>query len=519
MRFTRIVICISIILVLFSVPVGAEDVEYVVKGEENIKDSYEIKEEYNFNEQKYYVVNINESAVEKSGSMISTNDNIVRNNIVTAHDMNDKKDRRLTFNLEMVNAEKVPNKEDYEDVNIAVLDTGISEHENLNSVEWESNTISSDNGTVEDNNGHGTHVAGIIAAEYNPSNNVRGVAPGIGLYDIKVLDKNGTGDLSDVATGIRRAAEGPDGKMGTEDDADVISMSMGSSSDYLIRDMIENVYPETIVVASSGNNGDIEYPAKLKETVAVSNLNKNADPFPFANAFGEENTVAAPGVAIKSLDNNGGFTEKTGTSMSAPHVSGALGIYLSKYDTDAHETKEILEKTSTDIYDDGFDTATGHGLLDVKNLSNPEPKIKSVHINDNKYLRISFEAITFDTRTNIHGIVETPHNTQEYNIGCCEFILDKDGLKQNGSLPESIVIKIKAENKWGSDLKSITYNLKDREENIVRAIRRAGNNPNTIERQSLQDAVFKFVEGNGEFRGLELTRDGIEDAVFEYVTV
>lgn len=206
--------------------------------------------------------------------------------------------------------------------------------------------------------------------------------------------------------------------------------------------------------------------------------------------------------------------------MSAPHVSGALGIYLSDYNTDAETAEKVLEKTTTDVLDRGFDKATGHGLLNVKSLLNtpPKPKIKSISTKErNDKIEISFNATTFGTNTDFFISVSEKerelNKTKTKKIECCKFNINKSTL--NTTNKNNIFIKIESKNKWGKKSEIIKYNIK-KEEKVLKAIKQAGDNPNKIERKSLQDAIFKFVEGEKRFNGTKLTREGIENAVSKF---
>jgi subtilisin family serine protease len=174
---------------------------------------------------------------------------------------------------------------------VAVLDTGIyyKHRELLGRVIWCANTVGrvtytgTDLDKCIDRNGHGTHVAGIIAAAIDNVGNA-GVSPNVSIYAIKVLNDGGIGFYSDIAEGIILAVKGPNGVPGTEDDAKILSMSLGGSSDSnVLRDAVNRAYSNgAIIVAAAGNSGDgdpttdnIVYPARYDNVIAVGAIDQN----------------------------------------------------------------------------------------------------------------------------------------------------------------------------------------------------------------------------------------------------
>jgi len=242
-------------------------------------------------------------------------------------------------------------------VKVAILDTGIDiGHPDLddnlkgclNFISWRS---------CGDDNGHGTHVAGIIAAEDN-SFGVVGVAPRAWLYALKVLDKRGSGYLSDLIEALDWAVSQ---KMA------VVNMSLGTSIDVTsFREAVARVSQAGIVqVAAAGNSGptagSVNYPAKYPEVIAVAAIDA-ADQVPSWSSRGTEVDLAAPGVAIYSTYLRGGYQTLSGTSMSAPHVTGVVALRLENHrDESPSQVKEIL-KNSVDLLP--FDsTLVGAGLV------------------------------------------------------------------------------------------------------------------------------------------------------------
>lgn len=213
-------------------------------------------------------------------------------------------------------------------IKVAILDTGIDlDHLDLNgNIKGNVNTINPRK-SGNDDNGHGTHVAGTVAAVDNDIG-VIGVGPEIYLYAVKVLDRNGSGWLSDLIEGLEWCINN---KM------QVVNMSLGSSSDnQSFHEAIIKTYQAGITqVAAAGNNGEtggtISYPAKYAETIAVSAVGQNTDGslyFASFSSYGPEIDLTAPGVDINSTYNNGYYKVLSGTSMAAPHVTGTAALVL-----------------------------------------------------------------------------------------------------------------------------------------------------------------------------------------------
>lgn len=232
----------------------------------------------------------------------------------------------LPWGVDRINAELAWSTTTGLAIKVAILDTGIDlDHLDLqNNVKGNVNTINPRK-SGNDDNGHGTHVAGTVAAIDNDIG-VIGVGPEIYLYAVKVLDRTGSGWLSDLIEGLDWCINN---KM------QVVNMSLGSSSDnQSFHDAIFKTYQAGITqVAAAGNNGGsggaITYPAKYPETIAVSAIDKN-DQFASFSSYGPEIDLTAPGVDIKSTYNDGYYKVLSGTSMAAPHVSGTAALVISR---------------------------------------------------------------------------------------------------------------------------------------------------------------------------------------------
>lgn len=245
-------------------------------------------------------------------------------------------------------------------IKVAVVDTGIDyRHGDLAANVVGGVNILSTRKDYRDDNGHGTHCAGIIAAVDNEIG-VIGVGSQISLYGVKVLDRKGNGYLSDLIAGLEWCVA---------NDIDVINMSLSADVDVQsFHDAISLVDAAGIVqVAAAGNDGStVDYPARYAETIAVSATDIN-DNFAYFSNYGPEIDVAAPGVEIYSTYKDDGYATASGTSMSAPHVAGACALKLAvSGGLSPDEVKNSLKATAESI---GLSSdLQGAGLVDVESL-------------------------------------------------------------------------------------------------------------------------------------------------------
>ncbi|MFW9979178.1 MAG: S8 family serine peptidase [Candidatus Thorarchaeota archaeon] len=244
-------------------------------------------------------------------------------------------------------------------VKVCVIDTGIDvDHTDLDANYMGGYDFVNDDSNPNDDNGHGTHCAGIIGAEDNEAG-VIGVAPNVDLYACKVLDSSGSGSFDDVVAGINWAVS---------NGMDVASMSLGASSgSTALQQACLNAYNAgVIVVAAAGNDGGaISYPGAYSSTICVGATDSSHNRASFSN-YGSAMDVVAPGVSIYSTYNNGGYTTMSGTSMATPMVAGVVAMILcANPSLSPSEVVEILHTTSTDLGSSGFDIYYGYGLVNV----------------------------------------------------------------------------------------------------------------------------------------------------------
>ncbi|MGG1554857.1 S8 family serine peptidase [Paenibacillus ferrarius] len=242
-------------------------------------------------------------------------------------------------------------------IKIAVLDTGIStSHSDLHLSGGES-FVEGVN-SFDDDNGHGTHVAGTINAIPN-NTGIVGIAPNAEIYSLKVLDSNGSGYYSSVVQAIDWCIS---------NQINIISMSFGGTEDsQILHDMIQKASAQGIlIVAAAGNQGagsETEmYPARYPEVISVGSVGKTNQLSTFSST-GNELDLVAPGEEITSTTKDGNYGVQSGTSMAAPHVTGAAALlWSSNRQLSSEQVKDKLLETATPL---GDMHEYGHGLVNV----------------------------------------------------------------------------------------------------------------------------------------------------------
>jgi subtilisin family serine protease len=210
-------------------------------------------------------------------------------------------------------------------VKVATLDTGVDlTHPDLiDNIKGGANILSPIS-PPQDDNGHGTHVAGILAAEKNKIG-VVGVGPNVDLYAVKVLGATGNGMVSDIISGLEWCIA---------NHIQVVNMSFGTQEDSpSFREAITQAHNAGIVeVAAAGNDGPggdtVEFPGRYPEVIAVSALTPSNHVALFSSV-GPEVALTAPGVNVRSCYLGGGYAILSGTSMSSPFAAGVAALVIS----------------------------------------------------------------------------------------------------------------------------------------------------------------------------------------------
>ncbi len=282
------------------------------------------------------------------------------------------------WGVERVEAPEVWPKTKGNSIKIAILDTGVSFHEDLQI--YGGYDFVNDDDDPSDDHGHGTHVAGIAAAIDNTIG-VVGVAPEVHLYAVKMLDSDGSGTVGWAVKGIEWAIN---------NQMHIVSMSWGSSTNHpALRNAVNSAYRQgLLLVAAAGNSGEsngegdnVEYPARYDAVIAVAATDRYNERA-YWSSTGPTVELAAPGVSIYSTWKGNSYATASGTSMACPHVSGVAALIWHKDSSLTNkEVRSTLQNTATDLGDEGRDNLYGYGLVNASAaISAISPEVITVNI-------------------------------------------------------------------------------------------------------------------------------------------
>jgi thermitase len=298
---------------------------------------------------------------------------------------------------------------------VAVIDTGVDyDHPDLaaNYVSLGYDWVNNDNDTIDDN-GHGTHVAGTIAAVINNGIGIAGLAQ-VQIMAEKGLDWGGWGTEDDLANAIIHAVD---------QGADILSNSWGGYGEsLLIYDAVKYAYDKGVLVVAAAGNDAIRsklYPAAHDEVIAVTATDQLDDPASFTN-FGEWVEVAAPGVDIYSTmptyhvtlndppyNRNLNYDYLNGTSMATPHVSGVAALIWSQFPNLKRDwVRAHLTYSADDLGDPDFDDYYGYGRINARNaveLAQPDHDLLIFGWERPSYVKVG-ELASFNTTVLNFGI-------------------------------------------------------------------------------------------------------------------
>ena len=283
--------------------------------------------------------------------------------------------RKRQWSLDKLRAEQVWRKSKGRGVVVAVIDTGVqADHPDLKGRVLKGRDFVERDRNAADRNGHGTHVAGVIAAKAGNRRGIAGLAPKARILPVRVLNSAGAGNTADASRGIVWAVN---------KGADVINLSFaGKDLDVQMQKAVRYaVNKGVVVVAAAGNqgcSGPTTYPAALPGVIGVAASNRYDRIAPFSTC-GPAVDVSAPGVSIRSTmikrpamglpcRYGQSYCMMSGTSMASPHVAAAAAIVISRtrHRLSAAQVGDLLTTRADDIGTPGYDTSSGHGVLNIR---------------------------------------------------------------------------------------------------------------------------------------------------------
>jgi len=260
---------------------------------------------------------------------------------------------------------------------IAVIDTGVDlDHPDLDSKLTAGYDFVGDDDQADDANGHGTHVAGIVAAETNNGAGGAGFCPNCKIMPLRALNRYGSGSLANIASAITYA---------TDNGAKVINLSLGGrSQSTILQRAINYAWDNGVFITCAAGNSGVstrEYPAGYSKCVAVAASTDRDVRASFSN-YGEWVELAAPGQIIYSTYMDGQYANSSGTSMAAPHVAGLAGL-LSSQGLSNNQIRQKLCNSAEPIAGTGTEWSCGRlnaASAVANNGSQPQPTATSTSV-------------------------------------------------------------------------------------------------------------------------------------------
>ena len=296
---------------------------------------------------------------------------------------------------------------------VAVLDTGVqANHPDLSGRILPGYNFVNNTSNAADDNGHGTWVAGIIAAKPNDGYGIAGISWSDKILPVKIMTREGTGDTADLTSGITWAAD---------HGATVINMSVGGfpSSTY-VQEAINYAWNKGVVlVGAAGNNGRQEhfYPASFTNVVSVSATQVN-DEFSHWSSFGSGVDVSAPGASVQTTNCTvctyashntwGEHTYISGTSFATPNVAGVIALIRARYPT--YTPAQVVSRLTSTVDDLGYpghDYRYGRGRVNAYralggSVAGPGPSTGDTREPNNSLSSLKLIPLGSATRPTIH---------------------------------------------------------------------------------------------------------------------
>lgn len=356
-------------------------------------------------------------------------------------DYDSSTDNSSQWNLPVINIEKAWDIGCYgNDIKVAVIDSGIYEHTDLKNSILDGYNYISNSTDATDNIGHGTYVAGIIAAECN-NEYITGIAHQVKIIPLKCFDNDVETKASMIANAIYDAVD--------VYDCDVINMSFGMDESLTNKTLQLSVayaiQNGCIVVASVGNDGNSTeyYPAKYDGVIGVGSINEQME-LSWFSQYNSTVDVVAPGEVIQSISIEG-YDKDSGTSFSAPHISAVAAIAKCiDRSISSEQFMSLIETTSANIESDkqeGYDVYFGYGLIDsqriVEEILKETPVFLSPITNNSAkvYNNSSIELIS-------KGIVANYVNNSLLNVKFYDVDISPGEIQEIPFIPEGALTKV-----------------------------------------------------------------------------
>lgn len=290
---------------------------------------------------------------------------------------------------------------------VAVIDTGVSKTQDMNTTSFvKGYNFIANNEDADDDNGHGTHVAGTIAQSTNNGIGVAGIAYKASIMPLKVLSAEGSGSTAAITQAIHYAAD---------HGAKVINMSLGGGGyNAVMAKAVKYAHDKgLVVVCAAGNSsrGVVSYPAKYPGAIAVAATRKDERVTAYSN-WGKEITISAPGGDGDRNKQENGILQNTivdgkddyywfnGTSMATPHIAGIAALIVGVGITDPDSVKDIMIQTArvpVGMKDKPSDYAAhyGAGLIDASAAVNKAKSYTSTHKVSHKLIWLGVFVLAF----------------------------------------------------------------------------------------------------------------------------
>jgi len=300
-------------------------------------------------------------------------------------------------------------------IKVAVIDSGVdAAHPDLKGKISDGFNFVNDDTDASDDHGHGTFVAGIIAATANDIG-IKGLYDHAQIIPVKVIDENGLGTYEDVAEGILYAAD---------NGVKVINLSIGGYGySFMLQEAVDYALEKGCIVVAAGGNDGIEqeiYPAAYPDVIGVSALGYDGEIWPDSNS-GRHIDVSAPGVNIISTGLGRSYVYASGTSASASMVSALATMLVSeKPDLSSSLIERLIIQSAKDLGEKGWDKVYGRGEIDAHGAL--EQEVEPFH--DVGVRTVRMEPMVFEKGKPTY-VVANIENTGTHKSEKCDVFLDE----------------------------------------------------------------------------------------------